>query len=719
MKLKNYFFVLLMAACTLSVTAQDTGNSGPTDSGFLADPILVPSIAKQMSDGTFIAADNTPKEGRPKRQYGNSVVPGKGSMGPDPVVQTTPATRDTRAPLLVFEADISQATPSDPTGAVGPNHYVAAWNTAFRIFDKAGNPLTPEASLATIFPGNAIGDPIVLYDEMADRFLITEFDASPNGFNVAVSQGPDPVNDGWYVYTTGFGTGSFPDYTKFSVWPDGYYVTANIGTRRVFAVEREEMLEGNPAQFQSFQLGGIVTSGFFSPQGFHHTGGSHPEPGNFNVVYLQDDAWAGVGDDHLKIWTINVDWDTPGNSTISAPQELTTADFISVFDGGSFSNLSQPSGPDIDALQATIMNQAQYRQFDGYNSVVFNFVVDTDPTAGELAGIRWYELRQTESGMPWTIHQEGTYITPTAGRHAFAGSMAMDIYGNIGLGYSSVSTAQSVSVRYTGRLQGDALGTMTFAEGLIGQGSGNNNNLRYADYTHLTVDPSNARDFWFIDEYFNSNRRDIVGAFNLENTLPANDVAIVNITPDSGELSNAEDITVTIKNYGTATQTNIPVTYSVDGGTLVSETYTGSIAAGATDTYTFTVPADLSIENQLYRIETNTNLAGDNFTDNDYYAENVRNEVLLSVSDLEIANAEMIISSTDNKRFEIVLNTSYGDVLPISVYDINGKILVFNNLVNQGNKFTYDLDMSYVASGVYLVKMGSGSFEKSAKIIVK
>jgi len=573
--------------------------------------------------------------------------------------------------------------------------------------------------LASIFPGNNIGDPIVIYDEMADRFLITEFDNSPNGFNVAVSQGPDPVNDGWYVYTTGFGTGQFPDYTKFSVWPDAYYVTANIGTRRVFAVEREKMLVGDPAQFQSFFLTGISTFGFYSPQGFHHTGGSHPELGNFSVVYMQDDAWSGVANDHLKIWTINVDWETPGNSSISAPQEIPVTDFIGVFDGGSFSNLSQPAGPDIDALQATIMNQAQFRQFDGYNSAVFNFVVDTDPTAGELAGVRWYELRQDESGDPWTIFQEGTYTAP-AGRDAFSASMAMDIYGNIGMAYSSVSTTEMISIRYTGRLKDDTSGDMTFAEELIAQSTQNNPGNRFADYVHLTVDPSNAKDFWHIAEYFNPNRRDYVGAFNFGPAqIPANDVAIVDILPDSGELTAAEDITITIKNYGTTTQTTIPVSYSVDGGAPVAEVYTGSIAPGATETFTFSVPADLSIMDQLYRIETLTALVGDEAPDNDYYAENTRNVAVLSVSDLEFDNAELLVTSTDNKNFDILLQTTYDDVLPLSVYDINGKLLVFNNLVNQGNRFQYDLNMSYMSSGVYLVKIGSGEIEKTAKIIVK
>ena len=124
-----------------------------------------------------------------------------------------------------FEAHSGFSTPTDPTGAVGPNHYVYAFNSGFGIRDKSGNVLVPEASLATIFPGESLGDPIVVYDNYADRFIIMQFSNTPNGFLIAVGQGPDPVNDGWFTYR--FNTGSFPDYEKLSIWSDGYYITAN------------------------------------------------------------------------------------------------------------------------------------------------------------------------------------------------------------------------------------------------------------------------------------------------------------------------------------------------------------------------------------------------------------------------------------------------------------------------------------------------------------
>ena len=155
----TYYVMALLLLVSFGATAQET--YGPTDVGMLEGPVYVASIAAQTANGTLVLADNSPMLGQPKRKHGNNVVPGKGSDGPDPLVdiQRNAIQQRVQPPILTFIADISSATPSDPTGAVGPNHYVGAWNSSFRIFDKNGTPLTAEASLATLFPGNAIGDP--------------------------------------------------------------------------------------------------------------------------------------------------------------------------------------------------------------------------------------------------------------------------------------------------------------------------------------------------------------------------------------------------------------------------------------------------------------------------------------------------------------------------------------------------------------------------------
>ena len=729
MKFKNYVmvFILLLSA---GLMAQES--FGPVDTGMLQGPTYVPSIAEQLQNGTFIPADDDPRQmGHPKRQHANRVVPGKGfpkegEVDPRLALQNEVEPWRMAPPIQTFETTTSTATPGDPTGAVGPNHYVAAWNTSFRIFDKSGNPLTPAASLATLFPGNAIGDPIVFYDAAADRFVITEFDASPNGFNVAVAQGSDPVSSGWHIYTTGFSTGQFPDYTKFSVWGDVYMVTANIGqTNRVFAIERNEMLNGDPSQFVALPLPGIATSGFYSPQAFHTTDANLAPAGTpVPIVYMQDDAWAGVATDHLKIWSATIDWVNTANSSMSAAQEITVTPFIGVFDGGSFSNLPQPSGPDIDAVQATVMNQTQYRRFGGYNSAVLNFVVDTDPAPGnnELAGIRWYELRQTSDGQPWTIFQEGTYISPNNGKHAFMGSMAMNANGDIALGYSTVSNTESVALYYTGRLSTDPLNTMTAAEELIGQGSGNSGSFRYADYAHLTVDPSD-QSFWHVSEYFNSNRRHLVGQFMLQPPQP-NDIGVTSIDqPVSGPLTNAEDIVITIQNFGSNNITNPEVQYTIDGGTPVVENFSGTINAGTNAQYTFAQTADLSAAGS-YVICAQTNLAGDTNTANDESCKTVS-------SGLCIPEALMGCNVDGIKKF--VLNTIDADdggngcntEPPSSPQGYADRTNLSTILSNQAGSNVYTLQAQQNWTGgpgvealsVWIDFDDSGSFEVSERLI--
>ncbi|MFT5890817.1 MAG: hypothetical protein ACI9Y7_000915 [Dokdonia sp.] len=891
--------VVALLAFGFNATAQEKHQA--TRHGKMAAPILVPSIADQIKNGTVKYADNTPQLGHAKGKSSSVVVPGKGfPKGPDALLdqQRNAVQTQMRAPSLIFTADISQATPSDPTGAAGVNQYVAAWNSAFRIFDKNGNPETAELALGTIFPGNNIGDPIVFFDAEADngagnpkgRFVITEFDNNPNGFNVAVSTGPDAMQSAWNVYTTGFGTGSFPDYTKFSVWGDSYIVTANINaTERVFAVERNEMLLGNAAQFVGFPLPGIATNGFYSPQGFHITDDQHPPVGTpAPIIYMQDDAWAGVaaGDDHLQIWEATIDWANPANHSIVSAQEIGTAEgltpFISVFDGGSFSNRPQPGGPDLDVLQATVMNQVQYRRFGTHNSVVLNFVVNADP-ANELAVVRWYELRQPtgDDTEDWEIFQEGTYMAP-GGRDAYSASMVMNSEGDIAMAYSSSSATDQISIRYTGRQSDDALNVMTSAEELIAQSTAANPSNRFADYVQLTIDPVDDS-FWHIAEYFEPSRRDVVANFELIEPMP-DDIGIISIdSPTDGVLTNAEDITVSIRNFGNNDVTNPMVQYSIDAVDSPAEMFAGTITAGSTEVFTFAATADLGVDGQTYEIIATTLLAGDSNTDNDAFTVTVTNaaqsciptttggcnvdgikrfvlntidaddggngcntepsgspqgysdrtdletilfngggqneyilqaqqnwtggpgvsalsvwidfnddgtfaadeqliagefyqevailedfnltipvgaalgphtlrakgidtsgagdindpcadsqfgevqdytviiEEPLSVEDNVFDSSDLAISTTDNQQFEISLTTAFEGRTAISVFNLVGQRLAYNNLAKQGNQFNYNLDMSYAAAGVYIVQFEAidGGSPITAKILVK
>ncbi|SFD03095.1 CARDB protein, partial [Flexibacter flexilis DSM 6793] len=95
-------------------------------------------------------------------------------------------------------------------------------------------------------------------------------------------------------------------------------------------------------------------------------------------------------------------------------------------------------------------------------------------------------------------------------------------------------------------------------------------------------------------------------------------------------LSAATPVTVTLHNNGTASQTNFPVSYNVNGGAAITETFTGTLASGASVNYTFNTTADLSTVG-TYALAAWTSLLGDNITDNDSMSATVIKEAPVSL----------------------------------------------------------------------------------------
>ena len=675
--MKNFFTKLIaftvIITLSFSVNAQTKFTPAPEkpDTYKVTQTInleykYVPSIKELIENGTFIPADPNEfkKVGPPKRMRGAKVVPGKGfPKGDDPLVNfdSKVSKKQTKDPILTFQSTTSTATPGDPTGEIGRDYYLASWNSSFRFYNLDGSPATPNTSLSNLFGANESGDPIVLYDSEADRYVISSMGSSSLNFAVSVSN--DPVNDGWHVYNAASNqfptSGQFPDYPKYSIWSDGYYCTTNTGGDNLFVLERDKILNGDTsASLQAFDTPSQATAGFASAQILDIVDDEHPAAGNATLVYMQDDSWGGVSVDHLKLWTVNVDWNNPSNSSISSPTQLNTTAFNSTFDGGSFSNLEQPSGPDIDAMQWTIMNQAQFRKFPTHNSAILNFVVDVDGSAAELAGVRWYELRQNGDGQPWTIYQEGTYTAPD-GRHAFGASMSMDLQGNIGMGYSSVSTSESVSLRYTGRYAADPLGEMTLEEGLIAQSTGNSTNLRYADYAHLSVEPTNDKQFWYVSEYFSPGRSHMVGVFQIAADA-AYDAGVVSIdSPVTGTLTDTETVTVSIFNYGENDISNFDVSFQLNSGAVVTETYTGTVGTGETVQHTFSTTVDMSTVGTTYVLLAYTTLTDDENAANDGVTEDIihLNPNDIGVSDITSPSSGELLSNAESVTVTI---TNYG-----------------------------------------------------------
>ncbi len=135
--------------------------------------------------------------------------------------------------------------PPDTTMAVGPNHIVAWVNSQYAVFDKSGTVVTGPVNGNTLFTGVANlcattnrGDPILQYDRLADRWIMSQFAFNVTGGNpsspylqcIAVSTTNDPTGT-YYRYSITFGSTSpngFNDYGKLGMWNDGYYTSYNI-----------------------------------------------------------------------------------------------------------------------------------------------------------------------------------------------------------------------------------------------------------------------------------------------------------------------------------------------------------------------------------------------------------------------------------------------------------------------------------------------------------
>lgn len=433
----------------------------------------------------------------------------------DPIYQTYNGSSATVPLNSNFDGigNLFGGAPPDTDGDIGLNHYVQMINISFAIYDKQGNLEYGPASNSTIWngftgpwTGHNDGDPIILYDDLADRWLFSQFaiiNSGPDYVLVAISSTSDPMGP-YHRYAFQFT--NMPDYPKLGVWQDGYYLSVNQfpGGGGASILERDEMLVGNPADMIFFNMGSGVSSllpadndGIPAPAG---------TPGYFLELR---------GSSGLNMYTVDVDWNNTANSSISSPVIINTSGYNASLNQVTQKGTSQK----LDDLSDRLMFRLQYRNFNTYQAMVCNHSVNV---GSGRAGVRWYELRNDGSG--WDLYQEGTYA-PDDGENRWMGSIAMDAAGNIALGYSVASTNTYASIRYTGRYAGDPLGEMTMTEGEIMAGNGSQTGSdsygrgRWGDYSAMTVDPA-TQAFWFTTEYIPQTGtwpwKTRVASFNLE-----------------------------------------------------------------------------------------------------------------------------------------------------------------------------------------------------------
>ncbi|MBN1955797.1 MAG: carboxypeptidase regulatory-like domain-containing protein [Anaerolineae bacterium] len=423
----------------------------------------------------------------------------------DPLAQTLVGAGRMPDPIMNFAGLDRNAgggwTPPDTNGDVGPNHYVEGVNIAFAIYDKSTGAELVAMTFDELFDGTGTpcdnqnrGDIIVLYDPMADRWLLSDFSLPSSGpvyECLAISQTGDPVSGGWYFYAliTDADGSPWHDYPKLGVWPDAYYMTANMFDPPVgawiWALDRAAMLNGDPLNAVLFDH--TAVGGYWSllPANLR---GPLPPAGAPN--YLATVDFPNV----FRIWEFHVDWLNPGDSTLTGPVNLAVADFDLI------SEIPQePPGAMLDSLGDRPMMQLQYRNFGSHESIWVNHTV----ASGGVAGVRWYEIRDP-GGSP-AVYQQGTF-QPDDGLYRWMGSLAVDQDGNMALGYSVSSEVTKPGIRYAGRLAGEPLGLLTQGEAELHQGTGvQTSSNRWGDYSAMTVDPLDDCTFWYTQEYYEVN----------------------------------------------------------------------------------------------------------------------------------------------------------------------------------------------------------------------
>jgi hypothetical protein len=418
--------------------------------------------------------------------------------------------------------------PPDTNGDVGPTYYIEVVNTAIGIFNKSTgsrvaaftfDSFMSQGNFGNLCDTDNFGDPVVLYDTFQDRWFITDFafqvDGSGNIVNppgsyqcMAVSKTGDPVSGGWNYYSIHV-TDGLPDYPKFGIWPDGIYMSANVfdfaaggsyQNVRVWALDKAKMYAGQPASVITFDAPATVGSGqnqcaIFTllPSNARAQTGTPPagRPNLFTSTWCYANA--------IMVFKFHVDWATPGNSSFTGPTNASTTTSFAV--GPDL--VPAKNGNDLDTLGHRGMVQNQYSNLNGVESLWDSHsVAGVD---GTQAAVRWYQLPVT-GGTIGSALQASTYNPDSSNR--FMPSVAVDRLGDMAIGYSVSSATVFPSIRYAGRLAGDAANSITQTEASLIAGTGAQfGNCggapceRWGDYSAMTLDP-NGCSFWYTNEYY-------------------------------------------------------------------------------------------------------------------------------------------------------------------------------------------------------------------------
>lgn len=640
------------------------------------------SVAKKQK---IRASKKRPENFKNRRGFSKAVHKDREHLGNDPIRQFEMPSGLPVEPLVNMVGIGDGGSPLDPTGNVGKDHYIQMVNaTLIGIYSKSGE-LLEEFAANTLWDEidkSSAGDPIVLFDEHAQKWIITEF-TDPANLLIAVTETHDPLGS-YFIYT--FSTPEFPDYPKYAIWPEAIVVTTNEEGPDVlhhYFIQREALLAGEEnVLIQRVEVPGNsnTEAGFFVATPIDWNGSMLPENRKPLSLSLNDSSWGEVDNDQINLFRFDVNWAQPQQTTvekISIP--VTPFDGYPCPEAGFwFSCLPQKGGQGLDGIPEVIMNIPDYRNFGNHEAMVFSFI--TDVTDGQdLSGIRWVELRR-DSERDWYLYQEGSYA-PDDGFHRFMSSIALDDDGNIAMGFNVTSENDYVGIRYTGRFATDPLGIMTIREYKVVDGIAPiRSSSRFGDYAHISLDPVDGKTFWYTSEYAGEGsdvtQSRIVAFQLLKDTF---DLALSLIKPVSGKLlSTEENVTVRVKNTGLKDLAEFTLDYSVNGVLQETVFITDTLSADSIKILTFNTKADLSQEGS-YQFSCSVNHPLDKYTKNNIVERTIFHYPALKLEILEGEIPEFYCS--DRIKAKILVKNLGFDTITTLGFDIR---------VN-GNPFTTHL----------------------------
>lgn len=521
------------------------------------------------------------------------------------VPQTSSSTIFPKRVIEGIDQDKTSVNVPDTNGDISPEHYVQIVNASwFRVFSRDGTALTDPISPNTLWSQlgkNAAGDPIILYDETAQRWFLAEMTPSSLAILFAVSETSDPLG-AWNIYV--FYAPTKVDYPKFGIFRDAYVMTTNTVFQDfypVYAFNRHELLSGSAVvNIQRIDLPDVKVA-FKTATPMSWLGTDLPQSDETFVVRLNDDAWGnGNTVDWLEVWDIRFKWNDPA-STIATLYPLQPAPFDA--DGRSWGIPNTVLGcipqPDIpvckSAMMSIVMNKVHCRSFGTHESAVLNFTVNTSSNSERQTGIRWMELRRNP-GENWVIFQEGTFA-PNDLDNRFLGAISINKAGAVGLAYSVSSANTYPSLRFTGRRASDPPGQMTIDEYEFATGEASQTHERLGDYASMSVDPVDDS-FWFTSQYVKSDSTSgtKIVQFSLRKDTFDLEAHALLFPESSANLSDQEAVVVQIKNIGLEPATSFSVGYLIGNNAPVIEPIglSGPLLPDSTHVHVFSKTVDMA-----------------------------------------------------------------------------------------------------------------------------